>query len=98
MKVKINGKLFDEKTEKLIRNIATQYIEIFKIVKKTCPKEFTTEQVTLMFIKTEAIFNSIQLQIAKKLRKKNRNGNSNGNGNGKVTLPKESERTKEYYA
>lgn len=87
---------FNKKTEKIIQEIASQYIEIFKIVKKTCPKSFTTEQLVLIFIKTENVFNSIQVAMAKKNRKKKRNGN--GNGNGKLSLPKETKRTKEYYA
>jgi len=86
--------MFDEKTEKLIQNIATQYIEIFKLVKKICPKDFNREQIILIFIKTESMFNNIQIQLIKKNKKKN----SNGNGNNKKSLPKESERTKEYYA
>lgn len=86
------NKLYDEKNEKLIKDIATQYVEIFKIVKKTCPKYFTMEQITLIFIKTESIFNDIQVALAKKNRKKNRNGN------GKPSLPKENERTNEYYS
>lgn len=86
--------MFDKKTQKLIKSIANQYIEIFKIVKKICPKDFTADEVTLIFAKTDSMFNNIQLQIAKKNRKKNRNGN----GNGKKPLPKQVERNREYYA
>lgn len=94
MGLKINKKLFNEQNEKLVKDIANQYIEIFKIVKNVCPKYFTKDEVTLIFIKTEVMFNNFQVQLAKKNKKKNRNGN----GNGKTSLPKESERTKEYYA
>jgi len=88
--------MFDKKSEKLIQDIASQYIEIFNIVKKICPKNFSIEEVTLIFIKTESMFNHIQVQIIKKTKKKQRNGN--GNGNGKSSLPKEGKRTTEYYA
>ena len=85
---------FDKGNEKLIQDISNQYIEIFKIVKKECPKNFTNDEVILMFVKTEAIYNSIQVELGRKNRKKKRNGN----GNGKLSLPKENKRTKEFYA
>lgn len=86
--------MFDKKSEKLIQDIASQYIEILKIVKKVCPKDFSYDEVILVFVKTESMFNHIQVQAIKKNKKKTRNGN----GNGKTSLPKESKRTKEYYA
>lgn len=84
--------MFNEKTEKLIKDIANQYIEIFKIVKKTCPKDFTYDEVILMFVKTESMFNNIQLMKTRKNKKKNHNNNN------KKRLPKEGKRTKDYYA
>lgn len=98
MGTKIKDKLFDVETEKLIREIASQYVEIFKIVKKACPKDFSTEQITLLFLKTEGMFNSIQVQKYKKQKKKNHNSNGNGNGKTKIILPKQLERNTEYYA
>lgn len=86
--------IFNKDNEKLIQEISNHFIEIFKIVKKQSPKNFTNDDIILMFVKTEAVYNSIQVELARKNRKKKRNGN----GNGKLSLPKENERTKEFYA
>ena len=88
--------MFTKKDERLIEEIAKQYIEIFRIVKKRCPKNFTNQQIILMFAKTESMFSNIQMQLAR-LNKK-RKSNSNGNGNGKKLLPKINERNKEFYS
>lgn len=72
MKSKKNEKkLFNPETKALIKDIAQHYIEIHKIVRKMCPKTFNRDEINMMFIKTEALYNHIQIENMNKNKKNN---------------------------
>lgn len=53
-------KKFNPDTVNLIKEISNQYIDIYLIVKKCCPKNFTKDEIAIMFVKTEQMFNAYQ--------------------------------------
>ena len=70
-------KKFNSEIELLIKDIANQYIDIYLIVKKMCPKSFSKEQINIVYVQTEKMFNQYQCRIDEHKRSKKEN-KSNG--------------------
>lgn len=55
-------KKMDIDSKFLIEDIALQYIDMYKLVKKLCGRGFTKDEIAIIFVKTEQMFNAIQCQ------------------------------------
>jgi len=67
-------------------DIIKQYIHIMQKVKMLCPKDFTENQIELIFIRSEATYNNLLIKFYKDQLRKQKESSENTNNEYDVSI------------
>lgn len=61
---------FNANDAALIMDISRQYVDLYKMVKKICPKDMPQDIITYIYAKTDAMFNQIKARQNMRIKEK----------------------------